>query len=100
MRLVLCLLAGFTLWITLSEAWKQYKLLNLGDSVQISFVEEPKEYEGKAAGHGMCFYLKVIKVEYWPNGTPGFGRVFSFLRLSPQQEETQEVMGSSRGSQI
>jgi hypothetical protein len=30
-----------------SEAWKQYKELDLGDTVQIGYVEEDKEYEGK-----------------------------------------------------
>lgn len=30
-----------------SAAWVQYKNLNIGDTVQISYVEEPKEFEGK-----------------------------------------------------
>lgn len=30
-----------------STAWAQYKDLSTGDTVQISYVEEPKEYEGK-----------------------------------------------------
>jgi hypothetical protein len=30
-----------------SAAWAQYKDLSIGDTVQISYVEEPKEFEGK-----------------------------------------------------
>jgi hypothetical protein len=32
---------------TESVAWAQYKELQIGDTVQISYVEEPKEFEGK-----------------------------------------------------